>query len=204
LLSRRWRDTISLTNMSVVSMPMPMTRAMRRTMAWGPFFAGAAASSLRSRCCSTPMFTGHGDARRVDDIGLNAPLSKPARQPKSVTPRFIGDDYAFDRMPSPKSLITPSVHELQQLVLVGVQFLQRLALDARDHSRDKPNRLAHLDDDDKRGILVQGCEGSAEIVRLQHGALHRIVKQRRKCHTFAARPIPSSRQNPPHRSWRRR
>ncbi len=27
-----------------------------------------------------PMFTGHGDARRVDDIGLNAPLSKPARQ----------------------------------------------------------------------------------------------------------------------------
>ena len=38
----------------------------------------------------------------------------------------------------------------------------------------------------------QGGEGSAEIVRLQHGALHRIVRQRRKCHTFAARPIPSS------------
>ena len=60
-----------------------------------------------------PMFTRHSDARRVHDIGLNAPLSKPARQPKSVTPSFIGDHHAFDRMPSLKSLMTPSVHELQ-------------------------------------------------------------------------------------------
>jgi len=52
-----------------------------------------------------------------------------------------------------------------------------------------------VDDDDKRAILVQDGEGSAEIVRLQHGALHRIVRQRRKCHTFAACPIPSSELN---------
>ncbi len=44
---------------------------------------------------------------------------------------------------------------------------------------------------------------SAEIVRLQHGALHRIVEQRRKCPTFAARPISSSRRNSaPHASSR--
>ena len=49
-----------------------------------------------------------------------------------------------------------------------------------------------VDHDDKRIILVQGGEGSAEIVRLQHRALHRFLRQRRKCHTFAARPIPSS------------
>ena len=48
-----------------------------------------------------------------------------------------------------------------------------------------------VDHDDKRIILVQGGEGSAEIVRLQHRALHRFLRQRRKCHTFAARPIPS-------------
>src|SRR2546428_13067085 len=129
------------------------------------------------------------------DIGLDAPLSEPARQPKSVTPRFIGDDDAFDLTSGLNGLMTPSVHEFQQLVLVGFQLLQRLALDARNHSCDKPARLAHLDHDDERAILVQGGEGSAEIVRLQHGALHRIDRPRRKCHTFAARAIPSSRQN---------
>jgi hypothetical protein len=45
-------------------------------------------------------------------------------------------------------------------------------------------------------VVSRGREGSAEIVRLQHAALHRIVRQRRKCHTFAARPIPFSLQNP--------
>ena len=49
-----------------------------------------------------------------------------------------------------------------------------------------------VDHDNKRVILVQGGEGSAEIVRVQHRALHRFLRRRRKCHTFAARPIPSS------------
>src|SRR2546430_4119988 len=70
------------------------------------------------------------------DTGLDAPLSEPARQPKSVTPRFIGDDDAFDLTSGLNGLMTPSVHEFQQLVLVGFQLLQRLALDARDHSCD--------------------------------------------------------------------
>jgi len=55
--------------------------------------------------------------------------------------------------------MSPSVHEFQQLVLVGFQLLQRLALDARDHPCDKPTRLAHLDHDDQRAILVQSGEG---------------------------------------------
>ena len=77
------------------------------------------------------------------------------------------------------------------MILAGFQLLERLALDARNHSCDKPARLAHFDHNDKRVILVQGGEGPTEIVRLRHGALHRFLRQRRKCHTFAARPIPS-------------
>ena len=34
------------------------------------------------------------------------------------------------------------------LSLSGFQLLERLALDARDHSRDKPARLAHHQTDD--------------------------------------------------------
>jgi hypothetical protein len=51
-------------------------------------------------------------------------------------------------MPRLKSFMTPSVHELQQLVLVGLQLLEGLAFDARDHSGDKPARQAHLQTDD--------------------------------------------------------
>jgi hypothetical protein len=43
-------------------------------------------------------------------------------------------------MPGLKSLVTPAVHELQELVLVGLQLLQRLALDGRDNACDKPAR----------------------------------------------------------------
>ena len=47
-------------------------------------------------------------------------------------------------MPGLKSLVAPSVQEFQQLVLVGVQLLQRLALDARDHSCDTAPKVPHL------------------------------------------------------------
>jgi hypothetical protein len=84
--------------------------------------SSASRRSVLARRCSRDTAM-----RCVHDIGLNAPLSKPARQPKSVMPRFIGDHHAFDRMPGLKSLVTPS----GSLVLVGFQLLQRLALDAR-------------------------------------------------------------------------
>src|SRR3954467_10583726 len=51
--------------------------------------------------------------------------------------------------------VAPTLHKLQQLVLVGRKLLQRLALDARDQPRDEPIRLAHFDDSDQRAILVE-------------------------------------------------
>jgi len=71
---------------------------------------------------------------------LGAPFSEPARQPKSVTSGFIGDNDALDFTPSLNGLMTPSVHEFQQLGFVRVQLLQRLPLDAREHACDKPTR----------------------------------------------------------------
>src|SRR3954451_2073327 len=88
--------------------------------------------------------------------------------------------------------VAPTLHKLQQLVLIGRKLLQRLALDAWDQPPDEPIRLAHFDDGDQRAILIEGGKGSAQIVRLRHGALHRIARQRRRWHALAARPIPSS------------
>ena len=46
-------------------------------------------------------------------------------------------------------------------------------------------RAAILHYYDERAILIQGGEGPAQIVRLQHGALHRIVRS-----TESATPSP--------------
>src|SRR2546430_8104203 len=51
------------------------------------------------------------------DIGLDAPLSEPARQPKSVTPRFIGDDDAFDLTRSMPGTI-PATSQLDWLISI--------------------------------------------------------------------------------------
>ena len=50
--------------------------------------------------------------------------------------------------PSLDRLMAPAQQQIQKFVLVGFQLLERLALDARDHSRNKPARLAHLQTDD--------------------------------------------------------
>src|ERR1700681_5012864 len=49
-----------------------------------------------------------------------------------------------------------------------LQLLARLTLNAGKHPGNQPARLAHLDDDNDRAILVQGDEGSAQVVGLGH------------------------------------
>src|SRR3954464_10133817 len=142
------------------------------------------------------------DARGMDDIGLDAAPPQPARQPKAVASGLIGDDDALDLPTRLCRFVAPTLHKLQQLVLIGRKLLQRLALDAWDQPRDEPIRLAHFDDGDQRAILIEGGKGSAQIVRLRHGALHRIARQRRRWHALAARPIPSSMRRSTAGPWR--
>ena len=129
------------------------------------------------------------DLQRVITHPLMPP--QPARQPKAVASGLIGDDDALDLPTRLGRFVAPTLHKLQQLVLVGRKLLQWLALDAWDQPRDKPARLAHFDDGDQRAILVESGKGPAQIIRLRHGALHRIARQRRRWHALAARPIPS-------------
>ena len=84
----------------------------------------------------------------MDDIGLDAAPPQPARQPKAVASGLIGDDDALDLPTRLCRFVAPTLHKLQQLVLVGRKLLQRLALDAWDQPRDEPIRLAHFDDGD--------------------------------------------------------
>jgi hypothetical protein len=49
-----------------------------------------------------------------------------------------------------------------------LQLLVRLTLNTRNDAANEPARLAQLDDGNDRGILVQGDEGPAQVVRLGH------------------------------------
>ena len=60
--------------------------------------------------------------------------------------------------------------------------------DARHDAGNKLARLAHLDNGDQRAVRIEGGEGSAQVVQLLHGALHR----------FRSGPMDALSSPPPH------
>jgi hypothetical protein len=48
------------------------------------------------------------------------------------------------------------------------QLLARLTLNTRNDAANQPARLAQLDHGNERAILVQGDEGSAQVILLGH------------------------------------
>src|SRR5438093_11101258 len=70
-----------------------------------------------------------------------------------------------------------------------LQLLARLTLNPGKHAGDEPARLAQLEDGNDRAILVQGDEGSAQVVRLGHSGTPSLD---------AATKLPFPRR-PPHR-----
>ena len=71
------------------------------------------------------------------------------------------------------------MQEPQQCIFVDRQFLQRMAVDSGYYPGDEPARLTHLYHRNQRCVLTECSEGSAEVVRLSHGApmvCHRRVK----------------------------
>src|SRR5260370_2113571 len=78
-------------------------------------------------------------------------------------------------MPRLRRFFSPSMQQLQQCALVDRELLQRLALDAGYDAGDEPARQAQFDNGDQRAVRIEGARGSAQIVQLLHGALHRFI-----------------------------
>ncbi len=56
----------------------------------------------------------------------------------------------------------------KQLFWTRFQLLARVAFNTRNHATNQPARLAHLDDGNHSATLVQGDEGSAQVIWLGH------------------------------------
>src|SRR3954453_22565982 len=121
-----------------------------------------------------PVLAGDGDARRVDDVGLDLARPQPARQPEAVPAGLEGDREAGGGASRLGRLVPPAMQEAEQGVLVRLELLQRVAIEARHDAGDEPARAAQLDDGDQRAVLLEGDEGPAQVVALRHGAPHRL------------------------------
>src|ERR1700747_1814653 len=114
------------------------------------------------------MLPRYRETRGMDHVRLDATRRKPARQPEAVAAGFEGDRNPRDCAPDPDRLILPAMQQTKQPFRARLQLLARLTFNPGKHAGNEPARLAQLDDGNDRAILVQGDEGSAQVVRLGH------------------------------------
>src|SRR5438270_8112618 len=130
------------------------------------------------------------DTRGMDHVSLYSTRRKPARQPKAVAAGFEGKCNPGDRAAGPDRLIPPAMQQGKQPFWAWFELLARLTLNPGKHAGNEPGRLAQLDDRNDRAILVQGDEGSAQVVWLGHRGTPSLDAAA-KLPFLAARPIAS-------------
>src|SRR5438105_9516964 len=86
------------------------------------------------------------------------------RQPEAVAAGLESNRNPRDSAAGPDRLILPAMQHGKQLFWARLQLLAWLPLNSGKHAADQPARLAQLDDGNDRAILVQGDEGSAQVV----------------------------------------
>src|SRR6202040_2693537 len=138
-----------------------------------------------------PVFARHRNARGMDDVSLDIAPQEPTREPEAVAASLIGDDDALNIASSPVRFIPPTLQQLQQGFLVGIELLKRLAFDAGNNRSNEPLGLAHLDHSDDRAILLEGGEGSARVNEkvLRHGGTPSVAVE-------TAPKVPCPRRSP--------
>src|SRR5262249_22298841 len=147
-------------------------------------------------CLGPPMLARYRDARCVNDMGLDVTCPEPSRQPEAVAAGLEGHRDARDLVSRPHRFIAPAIEQRKQGILICLQLLECLALDAGYDTGNQPARQAQLDYGNQRRIHVEGDQGSAKVIRLAllwHRGLRRSGYIRADgCNLLAARPIESA------------
>jgi len=193
--------------------PRPGTRRSR----FGRLASPLRQSSGRATCCNGPVPHGAtprtpaSASRRVRGRSGFCPAMVPAIlrhsrdgytlrldptrnsfttcQPKTPSrPASEGKRNPRDLFTGPDCLIAPAMQQAKQPFGTRLQLLARLTLNAGKHPGNQPARLAHLDDGNDRAILVQGDEGSAQVVGLGHQGTPSVRYSDDWCHLLAALP----------------
>src|SRR5262249_8635740 len=131
------------------------------------------------------MFPRDRDTRGMDHVSLDTTRRKPARQPEAVAAGFEGKRNPRDRAAGHDRLIPPAMQQSKQPFWARLQLFAWLTFNAGNNAANKPARVAELDYGNDPTILVQGDEGSAQVIRLGHRGA-----PSRKCSDEVAIPSP--------------
>src|ERR1700729_2325391 len=113
----------------------------------------------------------------MNDERFDVAGAQPARRPKTVATRFVGDHNPLNRAASLDCFLTPAMQQSEQRVWVNVQFLQRVPFHAGTiPPTSQLDRLISITA--MRGVaLLERGDRAAQIVCLQHGCLHELVSR---------------------------
>src|SRR5215472_11885881 len=145
------------------------------------------------RFCA-PVLARDGHTGGMDHLRINAAIPQPTGQPKAIAPGLICDGNPGDLLPSLDGFVTPAIQQPQQHLWIRSNFLQRFAIDARNHPGDQPTRQAHFNCGYDRVILNEGGEARFAIVvaLLHRGApVNLPIDRSDELRCFAACPIAS-------------
>src|SRR6516164_7244797 len=130
----------------------------------------------------------------MDHVGINAAIPQPTGQPKAVAPGLIGDGNSDDLLPGLDGFVAPAIQKPQQHLWIGSNFLQRFAIDARNHRGNEPAAKTHFNYRYDRVILNEGGEArfAIVVVLLHKGApVNLPIDRSDELRCFAACPIAS-------------
>ena len=138
-----------------------------------------------------PVLARDGDARRVDDVGLDAARPQPAGEPEAVAPGLEGDREAGDRAPGPGRLVPPAPQQREQRLLVRRELLQRVAPDPGHDARRRASSTGSARPR-RRACCPAGRRTRDRLRSSRCGMGHSIGCSRRRWSlTRAGRPIAS-------------
>ena len=95
-----------------------------------------------------PVLTRYRHAGCVNDMRLDALRDQPPRQPEAVPASLEGNGDAYDLVPCLLGFLAPSIEQVHQSLLAGLELPQCLALDAGYDPGYEPALLAQLKNSD--------------------------------------------------------
>ena len=95
---------------------------------------------------------------RVDDIGLYALRSQPAREPEAIAAGLEGDRDACDLAPGLDRVIAPTMKQFEQGFFSVSSFFNGWRSIPGTIPADEPTRQTHFNDSDQRAILFESGE----------------------------------------------
>ena len=119
-----------------------------------------------------PVLARYGYARCVNDMGLDVARRSQRASQKPSRPASKATQMRLILCPAFSASSRHRCGSFSNVPSSTLSFFNGWR--SRYDTGNEPARLAHLNDGDQRAVRFEGIEGSAQVVQLLHGVLHRF------------------------------